>query len=535
MMAGRAAFVGLSLLVCGCGGSPEPHAARQARAGVAVAAPPAASTIDTDVPPEVAVELPMMQEVCSDVKPPASQPATVIIEFPPQAIPPVTYGARAAERPLRERPRSADTLKAWMKERGAELRRCYRWARFAEPTLEGALPIVIEVAPRGDVTVTVSGKGRFRELARCAEDVLEAAPLHSVTARKTVVRTEIRFARTGLPVPDTRPPRPRTSASAAQPGCVLTRTPLPADELAVPPPTVDDFDFRQSERERQLAACKGQRGCHITYPTDLGPMSPRVVITPHLDADSAARTLAENRAGFGACFAAAGAGTEAATIELRIEVPADGRARNAVVEKSAGSTPALDACLQAALLELRFPPLREGFAIVRVPFTRAPAPPLPLPLAARDTPANLLLAAERALDAGDADTARRRFRALDRAAPSCEAALGVLRAERLARPWQGEPVVVAARALMDRKASGGCREQALPLLLELGRTPLDEGRATRSSETLELALERFRMLSADGEKAGDEDLRRAADDGIRQTLHALGRDGDPDNLSAVRP
>ena len=164
-----------------------------------------------------------------------------------------------------------------------------------------------------------------------------------------------------------------------------------------------------------------------------------------------------------------------------------------MLTRSSVPAPELAACLQKALSELRFPPIPSGPTRIELPMVGGPRESSFPSLPAKDTAINILAGAQAALSALDGITAARRFNALEQQAPSCESAVGLLRALMIARPWFDEPVDVAAQAVIAR-AHGYCLEQAIPFLRVLARTARAEAQGLHSVERFALAARRYRAL-----------------------------------------
>lgn len=508
------------------------EAAPHPSAGSSSTTPSASGPIEAEVePPYPLPRAPEAKLVC--VGAPAPEPSYdkgVVLHIDLATMPlfPVAFGPRVSDLPVTSLPRSVATQARHVEAARDELRRCYRWARFAAPDLAGKLVAHYDISPFGDVEgVRIEDAARWGELGDCVREVLGARPYDSFTPRQTRATAEIVFARSGLGQPDERPARPSRTAPPARSGCVRAIAPLPVDELAWGDPKVkiDDFDAAQAALESERAACRAQPGpCRITRPTDGAGMVAIGVSRPTRTGASLREAVEENRGAFARCWLEAksrGAVT-AEEITLRTAILPDGGTRRTEMAKPSGDA-AFDACLTAALAEIPFdggPGL--GLTVLHVSFRLFPVAPSVTPAPARDTPENVALLAQVALVAGDGDTGLRRFAALARNGRSCEVQLGMLRALLLARPWADAPALMAASDLIGLAPTGACRDESITPLIELVRRPFERARATQSPELYEDTLLRAQLALRLGDPRIDEAVRPFVEDALRH----LDRDDD---------
>lgn len=514
-------------------------------AGVATeaeAVPPAGSSraapsaIETEVdPPYPLPRPPEAKPVCFgepiDVEKVASDTrgAVLHIELAPLPLFPVPFGARAENRPLGGGARSLATQARQLEGARESLRRCYRWARFAAPELEGKLVAHYEISPLGEVTdVTIDDAARWGELGGCVRDVLGARSFTSFTPRRTRATAEVVFERSGLGKPDARPERPLMPSTTKRSGCVRAAEPLPVDELAIGAPrlTVSDFDADQAATERLRTECKNQPGpCRVALATDRGGgMIAVAVARPRRTSASLRDAVEANRGAFSKCWLEARPrGTvQREEVEITTGILADGRTRRATMVAPSGDA-AFDACLTGALDGVVFDGGPDvGLTVLRVAFRLMPVAPSVTPAPARDTPENVALLAEVALIAGDGDTALRRLAALAREGRSCEVQLAMLRALLLARPWADVPALMAATDLVGLAPRGGCRAESVEPLAEVVRRVFDRADAVGNPELYEEAVLRAQLALRLGEPSLDGKVRPL----LERALRHLGRDDD---------
>jgi hypothetical protein len=250
----------------------------------------------------------------------------------------------------------------------------------------------------------------------------------------------------------------------------------------------------------------------------LGLRIAQVHIAPALDRFAILRRLKYNSGAYSRCFLEAGPHAVGVRLDFSLTVSAGGKPDRVDLQGSSQELPELAGCLRAALEALPFPLLPRGRPIqIDLPLVGGP-PVQPIPaLPARATATMIMGGARAALEAGDGEAAAGRFAALEQQSPSCESALGFLRALMVSRPWFDQPVDDAASAFLASRPSGFCLEKARPSLLELARTPLDEGEDLRSKELLELAITRLERLA----ESNDATLREEARSGLAAARSAL--------------
>ena len=452
------------------------------------------SEIELQLPPSSASDL------CTGVASVDKAMGVVTFSFAPVTVLAVPWGPLFSDSPGEDFARSEINVSRWLRARVPALQSCYAQALVAEPELEGELPLALLLGANGAISqLGPEPNDRFAEWSRCATKELSSAANFAATSRELAIHATVQFERGNKPAPPSKALERRAERrEVIHVDCVRAPRPVPRDEFRlaeplrivapqVPEPTVEPPCKAPCRRAAQPAM-----------------RIARAVIRPSRSRDLVNRVVNYNLGTYSRCFWDAGPEVVGNELDFTIELPAHGRPSSVVLTRSSLPAPELATCLQKALSELRFPPINSGVTRIELPLVGGPREsPLP-PLPANGTAAQVLAGAEAALRAHDGATAVRRFNALEQQAPSCESAVGLLRALMIARPWFDEPVDVAAQAVIAR-AHGYCLEQALPYLGELARTPRTEAQELHSVERYALAAKRYRaLLQVDDAKARKE-------------------------------
>lgn len=384
------------MLVVGCG-RPAPRAPDP----LEPPAEPAVRLIRTDRPsarPDVA--RPALVRECTA---PGQNGATVRrfdIELDELRVEPLAFGPRIAELPRDGAPRRLRPFERALEARRDALTACYRWARYQRPELAGDVALALAVDVWGvvtDLAVTPRMAGGDA-LAGCVQDSLRGLALpQSITPRRTRADLVIRFSPSGQRRPARRPARPPApSAEAARPDACLRRpADVPEDQLPSRVPVLELSDFSQAQAQADARAAHrrwvrgGRRGRQPSVPPTVTigqSIAHGAPLAPHQLRERVGFQLGALRQCYGAAIAAA-PGVQG-KLGFVLEVDAAGTVR--AVTRGGGSIGGEDlvACLQHALAELWFEPVRTeppAELRVRVNFVLAPpagAPISPLPAVA---------------------------------------------------------------------------------------------------------------------------------------------------------
>jgi hypothetical protein len=456
---------------------------------------------------ELALPTHAASDLCTGVASMDKDVGTTTFSFPPLTVPATTWGPRFSDSPGEDLARSETDVSRWLQARVPALQRCYTNALVAQPELEGELPLALLLSPNGSISkLGPEPAGRFAEWSLCATKELSSAANFAATGRELAIDVGLQFERGPKPAPPSNPPRTKLERrQVTHVECLRAPRPVPRDTFRlaeplrivapqVPEPTVEPpckAPCRKTSRPAMRVA--------------------RAVVRPMIESSLVNRVLRYNLGAYSRCFWDAGPQAVGLELDFAIELPAHGRPSSVVLTRSSAPAPELAACLQTALSELRFPAIPASASRIELPLVGGPREPALPALPPKDTATNIRASAEAALRALDGETAARRFNALEQQAPSCESALGLLRALMIARPWFDEPVDAAARTVIAR-AHGYCLEQAVPFLSDLAHTPRPEGRALHSVERLELAAKRYRaLLQVDDAKLREQAAKELAE------------------------
>lgn len=507
----------VAMVACGPAPQPQPQLQPQPQPQ------PEPVMIESEIdPPFVAAKL-GVPETClgTPAKMPTPPPRSrKIYEFVSIEMPPVRWGPRIANMPMvGTRIRTTTSVSLARQARRRVLHDCYRWARWKQHDLAGTMTLTLDIGPTGDVTrVGVDDAKRWGELASCVTDALPTVSSFAFVPVATQIQLPVTFTLSGQGPADKRPPRPaKVGRPKPDPACSVA----PADGIdalsyASPLVEVNDFDEAQADIERQRAECKasGLKRCRIHRRIVVGRIG---IPTAYGDHDKAMLRayVNYNRGAFGACFA-----ETRGEVGLLYDIAPNGTLASLTIEKSSGNA-ALDECVRAAMAEVRFPAAGGGqFVTVHMPFTAGADVAVPTAPAARDTVVAIETSAKAALDAGDGDTAVRRYAALARHEPTCLRRLDVLRAMMVARPWLDDAVMAAAQDVVASGPTGACAAQSRPVLVALAIVPHRNGVKLADAALIETAIHRYELPLRIPELPDAAEVRSY----LAAALDVLGRD-----------
>lgn len=440
---------------------------------------------------EIALPLPTSSasDLCTGVASVDKENGLSGFNFAPLTVNTVPWGPLFSDSPGEDFARSETNVSRWMQARAPALQNCYAQALVAQPQLEGELPFALLLGANGAISqLGPEPNDRFAEWSRCATKELSAAANFAATGRELAIYATLQFERGEKPAPPSKAPaRWYDRHEVTHVDCLRAPRPVPRDEFSLAEPL--RVVAPQVPEPKVEEPCKTP--CH--RPLRPGIRVARAVVRPSRTSSLVDRVVRYNLGAYSRCFWDAGPQAVGYELDFTIELPAHGRPSSVVLTRSSVAAPELAACLQKALSELRFPPIPSGPTRIELPLVGGPREPSLPALPPKDTAANIMAGALAALAALDGTTAARRFNALEQQAPSCESAVGLLRALMIARPWFDEPVDVAAQAVIAR-AHGYCLEQALPSLRELARKPRIEAEGLHSVERFALSAKRYRAL-----------------------------------------
>lgn len=472
----------ISLLLCGCSTvnsirpvvqSETPHASERL---LSTSAPPL-----YPIPPQVPSKLictPLRREP-SPVAGSRVQNAQLLDAKPPGApltlanipLQPSLYGPRVKTQRRAERHLAPQLLRAAAFEEFDRLRQCYRWARRADPTLEGRLHVRLILDHFGrPAEVAVRSEMPDSGLADCVQDVMYGLHVRFFGSHHTRATVLLQLRRTGLGRPPEQLPRPtRRPTQLPADLCVAVFSSDPVVRLSGSTDEggkddasvvldIDDWDETQSKREAEEAkhsSADGMPRPH-SFPVIYPGYGLCVLTEKHLH-----ERVQHNMGALRACYAEAVQRRPGLAGEVTIEGHVD-----AAGTLHARSPPgpdlddALLRCLADAVAEVWIDwPLDICEAgIQAAPFTvrfdldPRPLPSLPQP-PERDTASAIESRGRRQLELGDGEGAMRSFSALLRQQPEHERACiwhqGMLTAAHQAEPWLHTRVEAAALTLMD--------------------------------------------------------------------------------------
>jgi hypothetical protein len=223
------------------------------------------------------------------------------IEATPLHVPASAVGPRISSRPRLALPRAPEEVQALVDV--PTLRACYRWARFATPSLQGTAEVVLAIDDYGVVEATFAspaGAGEaaaWADLGACVTSAFRARSLRPLLSAPATTTVPLVFVPSEQAPPRRRPARPALTAVTARRGCVAR---APVVELGrAPAVTVDAFDQTLADARTEVVG----RTAPVP-PVQVG--EPVVVRT--VPASVVRETIGYQRGAYGACFAAARGG-----------------------------------------------------------------------------------------------------------------------------------------------------------------------------------------------------------------------------------
>lgn len=419
------------------------------------------------------------------------------IEATPLHVPASAVGPRISSRPRLALPRAPEEVQALVDV--PTLRACYRWARFATPSLQGTAEVVLAIDDYGVVEATFAspaGAGEaaaWADLGACVTSAFRARSLRPLLSAPATTTVPLVFVPSEQAPPRRRPARPALTAVTARRGCVAR---APVVELGrAPAVTVDAFDQTLADARTEVVG----RTAPVP-PVQVG--EPVVVRT--VPASVVRETIGYQRGAYGACFAAArGAGLpDGAEVTLRATVDPDGRLRSPaarlVTPAQHVAGPALEACLIEALQALWMPPSDDGFSVVA---SLVQAPPLEPPpaLPAWVPLEQLVAAAGRAQALAAHAQASAYYGALLAQAPADPRGrqwrLARLTSLREEEPWIGETELGEIAALVEEPHQPALAPDTAAQLCTIATAPHALAIALHHPGLLALAVNRYELLA----------------------------------------
>lgn len=431
-----------------------------------------------------------------------------VYDFDDLEVVPLPHGPELRFRSSARQPRSlAQVLEAAL-QREPVLKRCYRWARFRRPDLQGVVTVRMAIDHLGmtqDLLATSTPPAG--ELAACVADVLRGLQVAPYPFRRARVVLPIRFRPSGQGRASRPPARPPAGARGVPPAGCVDLPLLPPDRLQATHPAlvVGDFDEVQEREDADRRALEawiaggriGQRPARRPWIVH-GITSCMCVSPPK---DSVREELRRNMGAYRRCYREGlmrrpGLGGRVTTQVVFDEL---GTAVRSAVQTSTVEDRQLEQCLQQAVEQVRIVPLRRPTVlVVTVPLLLRPTVPAEQPLAGRVTGAALERAAKARLDAGDSRSAARLYRTLLRQLPrhrrGCGWQAGLATARLAMAPWSDRYVEREMVALARRLARPGCDEGARDLLLSWASEPHRQHRYLTKLSLLEFSVARYRRL-----------------------------------------
>jgi hypothetical protein len=453
-------------------------------------------------------------------------PREPVYDFEDEVLRPLAFGPIVEEMPRVTYPRGREEIARAFEDRAEHLRRCYRFARYHQPDLEGQLEVEMQIHPFGHTAITrITPRMRMKggaALADCARGALRSLRLASYSLRFSEARLALRFrpSNQSRPHRPPTPPAPRLAPSEPPPGVCLV-LPQPREEeapdrvtLTRPVLTVDDFDPDQQawerEQEHRRHLREWVRGGH-RGPRPLRPRPVLVVtsqacgVKPALSADLIRRTLRYNLGRYRECYRETLVHRPGlsgrVTVLARID---DGGIVEARIQSSTVANEEIESCLRDAVQQVWFPPLGpDRRAIVHYPFLlepgslNEPQPPAPR----RGTVGQIEERAAKRLSLGDGKTALRYYAALLQQRPAhpqrCLWNLGALESTLAIAPWIDDRVLAAAKQLaaaLHADRGRVCLERATPVLSHLATDPHRMSQRLLAPGLLEVAVDRYALL-----------------------------------------
>lgn len=479
---------------------------------------------------------PLHKECIPAQDPPVYQRKTSY-DFDDEVLEPDPFGPRVSERPRDSLPRGFLQSKAILEQRREELRQCYRWARYRDRSLHGAVRVQVMIDPFGAWSTprVVPEMTGGAELAACVESVLCGQREKQVTPRNTEGQFRIRFVPSGQRRAPIAPVRPLASPprAASGPACLLLPTPLPTDHLAPREPLleIDDYDAEQARADdefdlaQKLAAWQqgGKRGPEPMWPI----VMPDSVGVMDFAAPPIRQSLRYNQGAYGACYVQALARHPGLAGRIVLGATVDPAGTLTVrVQESTVHDAEVEECMRKAMAEVWFDQWVQDFGKIEFtyPFVLKPAPvdqPVAGPL--RDSLAGIEARAQAQLDQNDGNAALRSYSALVRQVPNhprlCQWQVGALAATLRLAPWQeDERVLAAAKDLVSvlahptdpsaQSLRSACLDQAAPPLANLATKVHSLGSRYRLGSLLNLAIQRYQLVLGVGPDLPDADRLR---------------------------
>jgi hypothetical protein len=247
-------------------------------------------------------------------------------------------------------PREAQDVEAALRERDDLLRRCHRWARLRDPSLDHAsVGLTLQIDEWGRTKTAIAGQA---DLVACVDEVLRGLELDRYTPRMTRATGVLSFVAASSA---------RSHAVATRPRAPRLRSPIPA--LSVRQPVslpADELRFGAHEifdggDEPMLATCSLSCGCFFRT-------------SPLLQ-----REISRHYGALGRCYRSAFARRPGLSGQITIQavVSAAGQPIGPVlVAASTIDDPSMQSCVTDAFADLRLPvvPWKEGETTLSIPF-----------------------------------------------------------------------------------------------------------------------------------------------------------------------
>jgi tetratricopeptide (TPR) repeat protein len=448
------------------------------------------------------------------------------IDFTESTIRPFPHGTSQKDKPRHRIPRSNNFFKEAFKTKTSDLRQCYRWSRYYNPTLEGHLSVAMDVDMWGvvDNIVVKPIIPDGEQLAVCVSDVLQDLYINQISPQKTKAFVMIYF-KGSLGRPPLMPKRPApTKKTQTAPNNTCLYVPDKIDEYKFVPKNaiieIDDYD------KNQVAAEEDGKYQHALYQSrSKGKISSRtrVKIVKGITRVSCCGSeeiqtyftgMRHNIGSFRACYSNSLKTNKnlSGKVDIKLEVDLAGNTRNVVVTSIDIKDNNLLACLRNAVEQTWFDPHYQFIAELSIPLLLNPKTESTSQTKGQPSAVEAIKTkAKNLLTQGNASAAIEQYNLLIEKYPKhqdrCLWHVALLEANLKLAPWVDERSEEAVLELYKhmkltkyesyeekRKKQNSCLDKALPFLRQMVVTPLKLADTTKNYDYYNIASVRYRMF-----------------------------------------